>query len=159
MMHPAKITLLSLALLLAGCGVKAEFGDRPTEQVWRALQAVAEQPDYDHEDYTKRWTVVENIVTVDEADRRIDIERELERVLVRPRTKPLHQEVHWSIQVTLLPGNEVLFESVDPEIPAHVQLEADRYFTSVRRLLAGLPPPDHIRDRMQAVPIDEEEGS
>ena len=145
-----------LLLLLGGCGVKADFGDRPTDQVWRALQAVAEQPDYDHEDYTKRWTVVENIVTVDEADRRIDIERELERVLVRPRTKPLHEEVRWSIQVTLLPGNRVLFESAGAELPAHVQLEADRYFTSVRRLLAGLPPPDRIRERMRDVPVGED---
>ncbi|HBZ97474.1 MAG TPA: hypothetical protein DEO57_06470, partial [Phycisphaerales bacterium] len=69
MMISARITVLTLGLVLTGCGVKADFGDRPTEQVWRALQAVAEQPDYDHEDYTKRWTVVENIVTIDEADR------------------------------------------------------------------------------------------
>ena len=156
MNRSVKTIMYSLLLLLAGCGVKADFSDRPTSQVWLAMQAVAEQPDYDHEDYTKRWTVVENIVTVDEADRRIDIERELERVLVRPRTKPLHEEVHWSIQVTLLPGNQILFASVDPRVPAHVQFEAERYFTSVRRLLAGLPPPDHIRERMRDDPAGEE---
>ena len=147
--------LLATMLLLTGCGVDADFSDYPTDQVWRALQAVAEQPDYDHVDYTKRWTVTENIVHVDEEDRRIDIERDLERVLVRPRTQPLHQEEHWSLQVALLPGNQVLFRTMTPAVPAHVQFEADRYFTSVRRLLAGLPPPTHIRDRMREASNDE----
>lgn len=157
-MLPVKTLLLSTLLLLTGCGVEANFSDHPTDQVWRALQAVAEQPDYDHDDYTKRWTVTENIVHVDQEERRIDIERDLERVLTRPRTRPLHQEEHWSIQVTLLPGNRVQFRNMTPAIPAHVQLEADRYFTSVRRLLAGLPPPSDIRDRMRDASA-EEEGS
>lgn len=148
MLH-AKMILCSILMLLTGCGIEADFSGHPSEQVWRAMQAVAEQPDYDHDDYTKRWTVVENIVHVDEDAHRIDIERQLERVLVRPRTRPLHQDEHWSFQVTLMQDNQVLFRSMSPAIPAHVQFEANRYFASVRRLLAGLPPPEHIRERLR----------
>ncbi|MDG2200675.1 MAG: hypothetical protein P8K80_05795 [Phycisphaerales bacterium] len=156
------ILLVVMTLALGACGVEAEFGDHDTYQVWRALQAAAEHPDYNHQDYTKRWTVMENIVHVDDVDRRIDIERRLERVLHRPRTNPLHQNETWHFQITLLPGpgNLVHFDNMGPAVPTHLQFEAERYFAEVRRFLAGFPPPQEIRDRMRSDPdSDSEEGS
>ncbi len=143
--------LLVTTLALGACGVEADFSDHQTYQVWRALQAAAEHPDYDHQDYTKRWTVMENIVHIDEDDRRIDIERRLERVLRRPRTKPLHQNETWHFQVHLLPGpeNRVRFKNMAPAVPTHLQFEGERYFTEVRRLLAGLPPSRSLQEMTQ----------
>ena len=54
--------LLAAVLALGACGVEADFSGHETYQVWRAMQAAAEYPDYDHQDYTKRWKVMENIV-------------------------------------------------------------------------------------------------
>jgi len=154
------LLLVVTTLALGACGVEAEFGDHDTYQVWRALQAAAEHPDYHHQDYTKRWTVMENIVHVDAEDRRIDIERRLERVLRRPRTSPLHQNETWHFQVTLLPGpgNRVHFSNMGPAVPTHMQFEAERYFAEVRRFLAGLPPPEELQDRMRG-DAESDEGS
>ena len=143
--------LLAATLALGACGVEADFSEHQTYQVWRALQAAAEHPDYDHQDYTKRWTVMENIVHVDEADRRIDIERRLERVLRRPRTQSLHQNETWHFQVHLLPGpeNRVRFKNMAPAVPTHSQFEGERYFAEVRRLLSGLPPSQSLQESVQ----------
>lgn len=141
-----RLLLLLPLLLLTACGANATFPDRNPEQLWKALQAVAENPDYDHDDITKRWTVVENIVHVDEADRRIDVDRHLKRLLHRPRSNPLYEDVHWRFQIHMLPTDppSVRFESVDPALPTKAQFEGERYFDEVRRFLAGLPRPEPV---------------
>ena len=143
-----RLLLLLLTLSLTACGVDATFPDRNPDQLWKALKAVAEHPDYDHSDITKRWTVVENIVHVDEVHRRIDIDRHLKRLLYRPRTKPLYEDVHWRFQIHMFPTDplSVRFESIDPGLPTKAQFEGDRYFSEVRRFLAGLPRPESSSD-------------
>ncbi|MCH2149022.1 MAG: hypothetical protein MK095_06265 [Phycisphaerales bacterium] len=137
------LLLLLLPLLTAACGVDATFPDRKPDQLWKALKAVAENPDYDHADPTKRWTVVENIVHVDEVHRRIDIDRHLKRLLHRPRTNPLYEDVQWRFQIHMYPTDplSVRFESIDPSLPTKAQFEGDRYFAAVHRFLSGLPRP------------------
>lgn len=151
-----RILLFIPLLILGACGVEADFSGHAPDQVWRALKAVSENPDYDHQDPTKRWTVVENIVHVDEQDRRIDINRQLQRVLRRPRTKPLFEDMTWHFQVSM-PASDasvVRFENIGPAIPTKVQFEGDRYFAEVRRFLAGLPLPEHLRSRENGSPAD-----
>ena len=156
-----RLLLLSLTALLGACGAEADFAKYESWQVWRALKAVSENPDYNHEDYTKRWTVMENIVHVDEEDQRIDINRRLERVLRRPRTNPLHEDVTWHFQVQLLPGSEnrVRFKNIGWALPTRVHFEADRFFAEVHRFLAGLPPPPEMQERLQQKSKDSESSS
>lgn len=139
--------LLLLSVCMVGCGVDATFPGRDPDQLWRALKAVAEQPEYGHQDPTKEWTLVENVVRVDEELRRIDIDRRVKRLLHRPRTKDLYEDVHWSFQVQQYPTDppSVHFQANEPELPTKVQFEGDRYFTEVRFLLSGLPRPQRMR--------------
>ena len=136
-----------LIVCMAGCGVDSTFPGHDADQVWRALKAVAEQPNYDHVDPTKEWTLVENIVHVDESQRRIDVQRRVQRLLHRPRTQSLYEDVHWSFQIQQFATTppSARFESNDPELPTKVHFEGERYFAEVRLLLSGLPRPQRLR--------------
>jgi len=140
--------LLLLPVLLGACGVQSTFTGEDPAQLWRAMQAVAESPTYDKGDITKRWTVVENIVEVDNVDWRIDITRHLKRPLRRPGAKPLYEDLHWRFEIQLLHENppRVQFSSIDPALPTKVQYEGDRYFAEVRSILSGYPRPARLED-------------
>jgi len=142
-----KVLLWLLVVCLTGCGVDSSFPGHDADQLWRALKAVAEQPDYTHPDPTKEWTLVKNIVHVDEAHRRIDIDRRVQRLLHRPRTQSLYEDVHWRFQIQQFATDppSVRFEALEPEIPTKVHFEGERYFAEVRLLLSGLPRPEHLR--------------
>lgn len=67
---------------IAGCAsVEREFDGSPTNQVWSALVAAAESPEYDGPDPADRWTVVENEVWIAPEEGRIEIYRRLKRYL------------------------------------------------------------------------------
>ena len=146
--------LILLPMLLGACGVESTFTGEDPAQLWRALQAVAEAPTYDEGDVTKRWTVVENIVDVDNVDWRIDITRHLKRLLRRPGAKPLYEERHWRFEIQLLHEDppRVRFICIDPAIPTKVQYEGDRFFAEVRSLLSGYPRPAHLENSVDASP-------
>ena len=123
-------------LLLAGCTtVKRSFPDLTAEQVWPVLVAVAETPDYGD------WRVVDNEVWVDEEDRRIEIYRRLRRILHRPAAKPLDEQRTWRFQIRLQEKEPLVavFVSRGWGVPAHAQIEGDRYFGDVAIQLSGMP--------------------
>lgn len=129
-----------VASLAAGCTTVTEtFPDESPEQVWTALIAVAETPDYGSPDPAERWLVRRNDVWVDPEVARIEIYRVLDRVRQLPMQEPRRDSREWRLQVTFLeePHPTATFTSRGLAIPAHAQAEAARYFADVHRLLDG----------------------
>jgi hypothetical protein len=141
----AAAVIVTVAAAASGCTtVREPFPGRDPGQVWTALIAVAQDPDYDDPDPTKRWRVKENHVYVDDETARLEIYRELDRVLHRPGAKPLRESRTWRFQVMLDSGDaeagyppEATFMSRGWGVPSHAQDEADRYFREVREVLSG----------------------
>jgi hypothetical protein len=129
-------TFLALALLLVvpltGCTSKRQaYPNHSPGQVWTAMQAVAESPEYDD------WHLTANEVWVDEEQARIEVYREVRRTLHRPRSKPVNQRRTWRLRFVLEDEDPptVRVVSRGMGVPAHALQEADRYLIDVRRML------------------------
>ena len=137
-LSPMKITSSLTVVILAGtllCGctsVQREFLGSPSDQVWTAMVAVAQSPDYDD------WTVTQNDVWVDDASQRIEIYRRMRRVIHQPAYKARRENREWRFQVIFQPP-VATFTSRGMGVPAHAQEEAEHYFDDVLDLLAGMP--------------------
>jgi hypothetical protein len=128
------------ALHLTGCITCREtFAGHDADHVWTAMVAVAKTPDYNDKAYNKRWTVRENNVWVNDEERRIEIQRRLERTLYRAGAKPLHEQRDWKFQVTMtdLDPPQAKFTSREIGVPSHAWDEAARYFGEVWDMLQG----------------------
>ena len=127
-----------LALGLGGCVTRTQpLSGYSSDEVWIAMQAVADSPSYDD------WHIVQNDVYANDDTRSIEIYRELKRVYVSPTSDPQKQERDWRFQILLLEDTETQLFSIDftarqLAVPAHVWDEADRYFAQVNALLG--PP-------------------
>lgn len=126
------------ASLLAGCASEtATFAGRPREQVWTAMVAVAEQPDYTD------WRMLDNVVSVDPDQEKIVLFRALRRVAVRPGADKVRQDREYQFEISLEPENpnqpdapaKVVFATLQPIMPSRLTDEAERYFASVAELL------------------------
>jgi hypothetical protein len=140
MRHPLLAMALGMVALTGCTSVHEEFIAQDPSQVWTAMVAVAETPDYDDPDPTKRWTIKENYVWVDEETLRIEVYRELDRILHRAATKPLRQEQSWRFRITLDPlaPPRATFVSRGAAVPAKARAEAERYFEDVWEILRGM---------------------
>jgi len=138
------LTLSTLAIIavvsMTGCTIMEEsYAGRETDQVWTAMVAVANSPDYYHD-----WFITENHVWVDDEGARIEVQRTIERDLVRSGMNPQHQKKSWQHQILLLEdesGPLVRFTSRDWGVPIQAQEEAHLYFADVWELLGGKPDP------------------
>lgn len=141
------VTLLLAPSLLGCTRLRESFPGQAPEHVWRALVAVAESPDYDHPDPTRRWFVVENDVWLDEAEARIEIYRRLRRDVHRSGSGPHREDRTWRFGVRLEATDppEATFVSRDWGVPMQALDEARRYFADVRGLLRG-PPGEEMTD-------------
>ena len=147
-----RLAWVAIALLgLGGCTtVEHTYEEFSADQVWTAMVAVAETPEYDD------WKVVANDVWVDEKNRRVEVYRQVRRVLYSPEAPP-HPEQHWW-------RFEILLDKVDPPtvrflsrgfaVPAHAWREADRYFADVHDVLRGVPG-EIERDTLDAMGLDD----
>lgn len=130
----SSVLVLALAgLILGGCTSKSRtFHGRSADEVWRAMQAVAESPEYDD------WHVTENEVWVHDDDARIEVYRETRRLLYRAGAKPLPQRRSWRFQLLLDDTDPptARFVSRGMAIPGHAQAEADRFFIDLHRTLS-----------------------
>jgi hypothetical protein len=140
---------LLLAVLLAGCGHMTErraiMPGRDPDQVWNAMVAVAQAPDYaSSDDPALRWTVRQNDVWAD-ADApgggRIEVFRRLERNLHMPLAPARHETREWKLSMTLEKRDPptILFQTRNAGVPAHAWEEAERFFDEVAEFLG--PPP------------------
>ncbi len=140
------LTLLLLTLSLAGCGVKqrAIMPGRDPDQVWNAMVAVAQTPDYSSSpDPAMRWTVRENDVWIDSDASRIEIYRRVERELRQPLEQPRRETRDWKIAVLLEKRDPptILFQTRNSGVAAHAWDEAERYFNEVAQFLGPPPSP------------------
>ncbi len=126
---------------LIGCASESRsYPGYTQQQVWTAVVAVSRNPDYsDPLDPTNRWTVVRNDAWVDEPNHRVEIQRELRRVLIRDGAKPLHESREWMFTVEMEPRERpvVHFTIRGTRIPAHGWREEDRFFTDLGSFLEG----------------------
>jgi hypothetical protein len=127
-----------LAGLLGGCATEsATFEGRPRDQVWTAMVAVAEQPEY------ADWRMLDNLVAVDPEQEKIVVYRALRRVAVRPGADKVRQDREYQFEISLEPENpkqpdapaKVVFATLQPIMPSRLTDEAERYFASVAELL------------------------
>ena len=131
------LRLSSLAVaftMLVGCGGQtASFPGHTDPEVWNAMVTVAENPEY------RDWRLAENWVTATRPEGRIEIFRILRRDRVRPGRPVRRQQEDWNITVQFLYTDPPTIEFLarDAGVPAHAWAEADRYFESMRRVLAG----------------------
>ena len=132
--------LAAMAVSMTGCTTVLEsFPGEDPGHVWTALVAVAQTPDYSDADPAERWMVKENHVYVDEPNARIEIYRELDRVLHRARTTPVREERTWKFQILFAPEDPptATFTSRRMGVPMQAADEARRYFEDVWDLLGG----------------------
>jgi len=153
------LALVLLALIsLGGCTTLTEsFPGRSREQVWTAMIAVAQTPDYTDENPEARWFVKENRLWVDEEGARLEIYRELSRVLHRAGTHPVRENRTWRFQVLLLNEDPpaVEFKSRGMGIPVLAADEGERFFDDVYAVLEGRErEPATEPDRISTSPDD-----
>ena len=137
----------SMLLLAALCGcttVKQTMPQHTNAEIWAAMVDVANHPNYDDPNISKRWIVRENKVWADEEEGRIEIYRRLERDVHRPLSVEAYEEREWRFEVTLdrseVPEDrKVKFVSRGPAVPAHAKYEADRYYNQLWATLGGKP--------------------
>ena len=149
---------MALVTLLNGCTtVRQAFPEQDSAQVWTALVAAAETPNYDPADPRDRWTVTENHIWVDEEHSRIEVYRELDRVLHLPRMKPRHEEQTWRFEVLFNPDSDppiARFKGRSFAVPMQAVEEGERYFADVWALL-GTPQEVVPREPQLIEPGDE----
>ncbi len=145
------LTLLLIALSSGGGGCTATneiFEGYPADQVWTSLVTVANTPDYSDRDPSKRWTVLRNEVWSSREQGRIEIYRELKRILHQPGTKSRLESRTWELSILFSEDSTNSSHTIPPtaiftyrnfHIPAHGLLEARRYFRDVRKLLGPRP--------------------
>ncbi len=148
--------IAALLLLLGGCSAHRQtFAGHDSNEVWTAMLAVAEVPDY-----TGDWHVTDNIVTSDRSAGRIDVNRDLRRSVREADGSWRTEQRTWQFRYELLPGTPptVTMIARNPAIPMHVLSEANRFFTDVGAVLAGVPRPVPADQPQFAVPDDPDAG-
>ena len=125
-----------LLIGIGGCTSMGETFERySADQVWKAMVAVANSPGYDD------WKISANDVWVDEPNRRIEIYRELRRVLYRADAPPHREDRTWRFEVILEQSNppQARFTSRGFSVITEARAESRRYFAEVYDVLIGLP--------------------
>jgi len=127
----------SAALMAAGCSTyRHEYPDHSSEQVWSAALAVAESPDYGD-----TWNVTENHVWIDDEWARIEVTRELRRIVKKPYHQSVKERRDWQFRIELVSDDPATLEFTNrnPTIPGWSYEEAERFFTEVNEMLLAVP--------------------
>ena len=142
-----------LLVCLGGCTSMGETFDRySSDQVWKAMVAVANSPGYDD------WKIAANDVWVDESNRRIEIYRKLQRVLYRADAPPHREDRTWRFEVTLEQSNppQARFISRGFSVITEARAESRRYFADVYEMLLGLSEVEEPIDSVEPEPPESE---
>lgn len=148
------MTIGSLILFMTGCTTLEEsYAGRDASQVWTAMVAAAENPEY----YSD-WFIMANDVWADDATGRIEIHRVIERDVVKPRMKPQHQKRTWQHQIYLIEdetGPLVTFRSRGWGVPVLAREEALNFYADVWEILGGKSAVvDEEEEAVEEEPID-----
>lgn len=144
-----------LIAFLTGCTtVEESYAGRNASQVWTAMVAVAESPEYYPD-----WFIMTNDVWADDTTGRIEIHRVIERDVIKPRMKPQHQKRTWQNQIYLIEdetGPLVTFRSRGWGVPVLARQEAENYFADIWEILGGKPEPVEVVDKADDKTSEEE---
>ena len=145
-----------IPVVLGGCTTMGEtFTRHPADQVWTAMIDAANSPTYDD------WKVATNEVYVVESQRRIEIFREVERVLYRADAPPHAEDRTWRFEITLLETDPPHAEFVSRGFgkPTDARAESRRFFGDVYDVLADVPIASgadlHDEDATDSMGLDE----
>lgn len=139
---------LLLVPFLTACGTTERreiMLGRDADQVWAAMKAVAQTPDYymSSDNVSDRWLVRENHVAYDDDVRRIEVLRRLERELHKPMAQPRYEHREWKFEIVLeegvAAGPVIRFRTRNTGVPAHAWNEARWYFDEVEAFLGPAP--------------------
>jgi hypothetical protein len=132
--------LVFVAISLAGCSTPMQhtFPNADRSHLWTAMVATANAPEYNDDGIQGRWIVVENDVDANPDQARIDVRREITRILHLPRQKDQHDRREVKFSVYLLPTNPPTIEFISKStyfIAVRGEIEATRYFSAVNQML------------------------
>lgn len=143
------ILLLAMAIpFLTACGVTERrqiTSGRDADQVWAAMKAVAQTPDYyaQSDDISERWVVRDNNVAYDDDVRRMEVFRRLERELHKPLSPVMQEQREWKFEIALEENEAALpvmrFRTRNTGVPAHAWDEANWFFDEVEAFLGVAP--------------------
>ena len=146
------------AALVCGCSIKTTFPGRSTDQVWHAMVATAETPEYGPADHPMTWHVVTNDVITSPTTWSVSVHRIVERTIPHIGRPPTYQERLWNFEVALEDINPptATFTVPDGALPAWVHEEATVFFDQVRSLLRSPPVRDTTptRPEIEVLPAE-----
>ncbi len=133
------LCLLLACLLLSGCSTPTRTWDgHAPDEVWTAMIAVAQAPEYESDNPRKRWHVFENDVVVNNETGEIQIHRMLRRSIKLPMQPVQRDDRSMIFQISLkneIPPTTEFKELSTQLVPVRTLDEAERYFNQVHELL------------------------
>ena len=129
----------TLGLMLWGCSTPTRTWEGVDySNVWTAMVAAANAPEYRSDDPRRRWFVTQNDVSTNEQTGSIEVHRTLRRTLKLPRQREQHdtRELFFEISLSPTPPPTTTFEVLSMQlVPVRTIEEADLYFEQVELLL------------------------
>ena len=131
--------LCIVLICLGGCSApERTWTGHKRDVVWTAMLAVAQSPEYGHQNSKQRWQVLENDVNQDSSSGIIKVRRTIRRAFRLPRQEVQHDFRELIFQVVLLPKEPpaTVFEELSFQyVPVRSTEEAARFFNQMDRLL------------------------
>ena len=137
------IVCILTTVILSGCSAPMQqtFPEIARSHLWTAMVATAMAPQYESDNFRKRWIVAENEVELHPKQGQIDVKRIIHRSLQLPRQRPQRDRRDILFSVYLLPTTPPTIEFVSHNskfLPIRSLNEAQRYFDAVEVLLVPI---------------------
>ncbi|MCH2146254.1 MAG: hypothetical protein MK073_00345 [Phycisphaerales bacterium] len=133
------IAILLTCICLQACSSPTRTWEAHSpNEVWTAMIAVAQAPEYQSDNPRKRWHVFENDVVVDRDSGEIRIHRVLRRSMKLPMQPVQRDDREMIFEISLknqLPPITEFKELSTQLVPVRTLDEAERYFNQVDELL------------------------
>ena len=129
-----------ILICLVGCSTpERSWAAHSRDVVWTAMLAVAQSPEYDHQNAIQRWHVLENDVNQDSNAGIIKVRRTIRRAIRLPRQEVQRDFREIIFQVVLLPKEPqvTVFEALSFQyVPVRSVEESTRFFNQMEELLS-----------------------
>ena len=129
-----------ILICLGGCSTpERTWAGHSRDVVWTAMLAVAQSPEYDHQNAKQRWQVLENDVNQDSNAGIIKVRRTIRRAIRLPRQEVQRDFREIIFQVVLLPKEPpvTVFEALSFQyVPVRSVEESTRFFNQMDELLS-----------------------
>ena len=137
------IVCILTTVTLSSCSAPMQqtFPEIDRSHLWTAMVATAMAPQYESDNFRKRWIVAENEVELHPKQGQIDVKRIIHRSLQLPRQRPQRDRRDILFSVYLLPTTPSTIEFVSHNskfLPIRSLNEAQRYFDAVEAMLVPI---------------------